>query len=60
MELGIDIGRLRRIIHNGAPNSVSSFCSVSDARTAWNPPEMMLVFREEQQAPDLPLPQLIP
>lgn len=61
MELGIDIGRLERIIHNGAPNSVSSFLQrLGRSGRRGNPPEMMLVFREEQQAPDLPLPQLIP
>ena len=61
MELGIDIGRLERIIQNDAPNSVSSFLQRlgrSGRREA--PPEMMSVFREEDPLPNTPLPQLIP
>ena len=61
MELGIDIGRLERIIQNDAPNSVSSFLQRlgrSGRREA--PPEMMTVFREENPLPNTPLPQLIP
>ena len=61
MELGIDIGRLERILHNGAPNSVSSFLQRlgrSGRREA--PPEMMMVFREGFPLPNTPLPQLIP
>ncbi len=61
MELGIDIGKLERIIQNDAPNSVSSFLQRlgrSGRREA--PPEMMMVFREENPLPNAPLPQLIP
>ena len=61
MELGIDIGRLERVIQNDAPNSVSSFLQRlgrSGRREA--PPEMMMVFREENPLPNAPLPQLIP
>ena len=61
MELGIDIGRLERIVQNDAPNSVSSFLQRlgrSGRRDA--PPEMMMVFREENPLPNAPLPQLIP
>ena len=61
LELGIDIGRLERIIHNGSPYTVSSFLQRlgrSGRREA--PPEMILVFREEQPLPDTPLPDLIP
>ena len=61
MELGIDIGRLERIIQNDAPNSVSSFLQRlgrSGRREA--PPEMISVFREEDPLPNTPLPQLIP
>ncbi len=61
MELGIDIGRLERIVQNGSPNSVSSFLQRlgrSGRRDA--PPEMMMVFREEPPLPNTPLPRLIP
>lgn len=61
LELGIDIGRLERIVQNNAPNSVSSFLQRlgrSGRRDA--PPEMMMVFREEEPLPNAPLPQLIP
>ena len=61
MELGIDIGRLERIIQNDAPNSVSS-CLQRLGRSGrrGTPPEMMMVFREENPLPNAPLPQLIP
>lgn len=61
MELGIDIGKLERIGHLGAPCSVASFLQRlgrSGRRDA--PPEMMMVFREEEALPNAPLPQLIP
>ena len=61
LELGIDIGKLERIVQNDAPNSVSSFLQRlgrSGRRDA--PPEMMMVFREETPLPNAPLPQIIP
>ena len=61
LELGIDIGRLERVVQVGAPTTVSSFLQRlgrSGRREA--PPEMMMVFREEQPLPNAPLPQLIP
>lgn len=61
LELGIDIGRLERVIQIEAPNSVSSLLQRigrSGRRSA--PPEMMMVYREERPVPDTPLPQLIP
>ena len=61
MELGIDIGRLERIVQNDAPNSVSSFLQrLGRSGRRDTPPEMMMVFREENPLPNAPLPQLIP
>ncbi len=61
MELGIDIGRLERIVQNDAPNSVSSFLQrLGRSGRRGQPPEMMMVFREEDPLPNTPLPQLIP
>ena len=61
MELGIDIGKLERIVQNDAPNSVSSFLQrLGRSGRRGEPPEMMMVFREENPLPNTPLPQLIP
>lgn len=61
MELGIDIGRLERILQNDAPVSVSSFLQrLGRSGRRGQPPEMMMVFREEDPLPNTPLPQLIP
>ena len=61
LELGIDIGRLERIVHLGSPNSVSAFLQrLGRSGRRGEPPEMFLVFREEEPLPDTPLPQLIP
>ena len=61
MELGIDIGRLERVLQNEAPNSVASFLQrLGRSGRRGQPPEMMMVFREEDPLPNTPLPQLIP
>ncbi len=61
MELGIDIGKLERIVQNDAPNSVSSFLQrLGRSGRRGQPPEMITVFREEEPLPNAPLPQLIP
>ena len=61
MELGIDIGRLERILQNQAPSSVTSFLQrLGRSGRRGQPPEMMMVFREEDPLPNTPLPQLIP
>lgn len=61
MELGIDIGRLERILQIDAPNSVSAFLQrLGRSGRRGQPPEMMMVFREEEPLPNAPLPQLIP
>ncbi len=61
LELGIDIGRLERIVQIDAPHSVSSFLQrLGRSGRRGEPPEMMMVFREENPLPNTPLPQLIP
>lgn len=61
MELGIDIGRLERILQIEAPNSVSNFLQrLGRSGRRNSPPEMMMVFREEEALPNAPLPELIP
>ncbi len=61
MELGIDIGRLERILQMDAPNSVSGFLQrLGRSGRRGQPPEMMMVFREEEPLPNAPLPQIIP
>ena len=61
MELGIDIGRLERVLQNEAPNSVASFLQrLGRSGRRGQPPEMMMVFREEDPLPNTPLPQLFP
>ncbi|MBQ3483636.1 MAG: DEAD/DEAH box helicase [Clostridia bacterium] len=61
MELGIDIGRLERVLQNDAPVSVSAFLQrLGRSGRRGQPPEMMMVFREEDPLPNTPLPQLMP
>ncbi len=61
MELGIDIGRLERVLQNQSPNSVTGFLQrLGRSGRRGQPPEMMMVFREEDPLPNTPLPQLIP
>lgn len=61
MELGVDIGRLERILQIDAPHSVSSFLQrLGRSGRRGQPPEMVMVFREEEPLPNAPLPQLIP
>ncbi len=61
LELGIDIGRLDRVAQIGAPTTVSGFLQrLGRSGRRGNPPEMVMVFREETFLPNSPLPQIIP
>ncbi len=61
MELGIDIGRLSRVAQLNAPTTVSAFLQrLGRSGRRGTPPEMLMVYREEQPLPNAPLPQLIP
>ena len=61
LELGIDIGRLERVVQLDSPTTVSSFLQrLGRSGRRGSPPEMMLVFREDNPLPNTPLPQLIP
>ena len=61
LELGIDIGRLQRIVNMGAPNTAVNFLQrLGRSGRRDVPPEMMLVFREEKALPNAPLYQLVP
>lgn len=61
MELGVDIGKLQRVLQYDAPNTVSGFLQrLGRSGRRNDPPEMMMVFREEEPLPNAPLPQLLP
>jgi len=61
MELGVDIGKLERVVQVDAPNSVSGFLQrLGRSGRRGTPPEMVMVFREEMPLPNAPLPELIP
>ncbi len=61
LELGVDIGQLERILHLESPHSVSSFLQrLGRSGRRGDPPEMVMVFREEETLPNTPLPQLMP
>ncbi len=61
LELGVDIGKLQRIVNQGSPLSVSGFLQrIGRSGRRGNTPEMLLVFREEEPLPTAPLYQVIP
>ncbi len=61
MELGIDIGRLERVAQVSAPTSVSGFLQrLGRSGRRGNPPEMIMLFREEEPLPNAQLPEILP
>lgn len=61
MELGIDIGRLSRVAQMGAPTTVSGFLQrLGRSGRRGDPPEMIMVYREESALPNAPLHEIIP
>ena len=61
MELGIDIGRLERVVQVNSPNSVSAFLQrLGRSGRRGDSPEMSMVFREEKALSNAPLSALIP
>jgi len=61
MELGVDIGKLKRVLQYEAPTTVSGFLQrLGRSGRRGDPPEMMMVFREEEPLPNAPLPELVP
>ena len=61
LELGVDIGRLERVVQLEAPHSVSAFLQrLGRSGRRGAPPEMVQIYREENPTPDTPLPKLLP
>lgn len=61
MELGIDIGKLERIVQKESPHSVTSFLQrLGRSGRRGDPPEMIMIFDEDEPLPNAPLPELIP
>lgn len=61
MELGIDIGRLSRVVQLNSPHSVSAFLQrLGRSGRRKEPPEMLMVFREDEALPNATLPELLP
>ena len=61
MELGIDIGKLQRVCQVSSPTTVSGFLQrLGRSGRRGAPPEMIMVFREENPLPNAPLPEIIP
>ncbi len=61
LELGVDIGRLKRVAQMGAPHSVSAFLQrMGRSGRRGEPPEMLELYREDMPLPNEILPHLIP
>ena len=61
MELGIDIGRLERVVQIDAPLSVSGFLQrLGRSGRRGSPPEMCMLFREETPPSNASLPESLP
>ena len=61
LELGIDIGKLERVAQMGAPTTVASFLQrLGRTGRRGAPPEMVMIYREEEPLPNAPLPEIIP
>ncbi|MCL2774730.1 MAG: DEAD/DEAH box helicase [Oscillospiraceae bacterium] len=61
MELGVDIGRLERVIQVSSPNTISNFLQrLGRSGRRGDPSEMIMIFREEEPLPTAITPKLIP
>jgi len=61
MELGVDIGRLERILQISSPNTISNFLQRLGRSGRRNTPsEMIMVFREEEPLPTATTPKTLP
>jgi ATP-dependent Lhr-like helicase len=61
MELGVDIGRLERVIQVGSPNTISNFLQrLGRSGRRGDPSEMIMIFREEEPLPTASTPKIIP
>ena len=61
LELGIDIGRLERVVNVESPNTVAGFLQrIGRSGRRGNPCEMLMVFREEKPISQAAVYQLIP
>ena len=61
MELGVDIGRLERVLQISSPNTISNFLQRLGRSGRRNTPsEMIMVFREEEPLPTSTTPKTLP
>ena len=61
MELGVDIGRLERVIQVSSPNTISNFLQrLGRSGRRGAPSEMIMVFREEEPLPSATTPRCLP